>query len=153
MSEKLYSWEFNDEKNRSQAWYIIALSIVIGLSIWGFLTSQYWMSFLVLLIAWIFYFVENNSENIVKVEINEAWIKTWTSFYDYKSIESFWIVYKWDKSIKIRLNLKTKGIKYLDLNIDNSIVIDIKNILNNFIEETPKIELSFSEKIIQLLKL
>lgn len=153
MSNIHYSWEFDDTKNRWSLWYIIALAFVIGLSIWGFLTSQYWMSFVILLIAWITYFIENNSDDIIKVEISDLWIKIANSFYDYKSITSFGIVYKWEKAILVRLNLIKRWIKTIDLKIDNSNVLDIKNTLSQFIEESAKIELSFLEKIIKLLKL
>lgn len=153
MSENIYSWEFEDNKNRSSLWYIIALSIVLWLSIWWFFTKQYWMSFIILLIAGLVYFVENNSEDVVEVSINELWVKIAWLFYDFKSIESFWIVYKWEEAILLRLNLNKRWIRNIDVKVDNNIVNDIKMTLWNYIEETPKIELSFSEKMIQLLKL
>ena len=152
-SENIYTWRFNDEKNRWSLWYIIALSVVIWLSIWWFLTRQYWMSFIVLLIAWLGYFIENNSEDEVEVKIKELWIKIWWRFYDYSSIDSFWVVYKWEKAILLRLNLNKKGLRHIDLKINNSLVSDIKWILENYIEQSSKINLTISEKIIQLLKL
>ena len=82
MSENIYSWEFNDKKNRSQMWYIIAISVVIWSTIWWFLTYQYWFSFIVLLIWWLYYFNENNSIDIVKVEITNIWIKINSLFYE-----------------------------------------------------------------------
>lgn len=54
MSEKqntLFTWEFEDEKQRSPLWYMIALSIAVGLIIWGFLTRQYGMSIVIMLIT------------------------------------------------------------------------------------------------------
>ena len=74
MSKVIYEWEFDDNKNRWTLWYIIALSIVLWLSIWWFFTKQYWMSFIILLIAWLVYFVENNSSDEIKVEILDLWI-------------------------------------------------------------------------------
>lgn len=153
MSENIYSWEFEDNKNRWPLWYIIALSIVIWLSIWWFLTKQYAMSFIVLLIAWLVYFVENNSEDIIKVEILEAWIKISWTFYEFSNIESFLIVYKEDEAKLLRLNLNKKWLKIINLIIDNSVVNDIKSVLLNNIKEEPKMELTFSEKLIEILKL
>jgi len=149
----LYNWNFEDKKNRSTLWYIIALSIVIGLVVWWFLTKQYWMSFIILLISWLTYFIENNSDEHLNVDITELWIKIWAIFYDYSKVDSFSFIYSWENAILLRLNLNKKWIRFLDLNIDNSIVIDLKPILINYIEENPKWELSFSEKIIKLLKL
>lgn len=57
------------------------------------------------------------------------------------------------KSNFLRLKINKKWIKIIDLNINNDIVKELKNILPNFIEEDPKWELSFIEKIIKILKL
>ncbi len=153
MSKNLYSWEFDDKKNRWSLWYIIALSFVIWISIWWFFTAQYWMSFIVLLIAWLVYFVENNSEDLVKVYITDLWINIAWTFYDYESIESWWLVYIWVEPVMLRLNLNKKWLRNIDVKINKTEASDIKNILINYIEETPKIELTFSEKMIKLLKL
>jgi hypothetical protein len=153
MSENIYSWEFDDNKNRWTLWYIIALSFVIWISIWWFFTKQYWMSFIVLLIAWLVYFVENNSEDLVEVIITNLWVKIAWVFYDFTGIESFWIVYKWEDPILLRLNLNKKWLRNIDVKIDSTIVKDIKDVLLDYIKEIPKIELTFSEKMIKLLKL
>ena len=153
MTEYIYSWKFDDKRNRWALWYTIALSIVIWLSVWGFFTKQYWMSFIVLLIAWLVYFVENNSEDIIEVKINELGIKIDKTFYDFTSIKSFWIVYKWEEASLIRLNLNKRWLRNIDLKLNWEIAKELKDILVNYIEELPKIELSASEKIINLLKL
>jgi hypothetical protein len=43
--------------------------------------------------------------------------------------------------------------KFLDLNIDNNIAYDLKQILPNFINEDENQELSFTDKLIKFLKL
>lgn len=149
----IYDWKFEDIKNRWTTWYIIALSIIIWLVIWWFLTKQYWMSFIILLISWISYFVDNNSPDEILVWIWELWIKVWDSFYDYSKIDSFAIIYNWENAVFLRLNLNKKWLRFIDLKIDNNIALNIKEILVNYVQENPKSELSFSEKIIKLLKL
>lgn len=149
----IYSWEFEDKKNRGSMWYIIALSIVIWLSIWWFLTKQYWLSFIVLLIAGLTYFVENNSDDKIEVIITELGFKVWNSFYDFSKINSYSIIYNWENALYLRLNMNKRWLSNVDLIINNSITWELKWILGNFLEENPKWELSFSEKIISLLKL
>jgi hypothetical protein len=148
-----YTWKFNDEKNRGTLWYIITLSIVIWLVIWWFLTKQYWMSFIVLLIAWLTYFIENNSPEQIEVNISELWIKIWNSFYDYSKIDSYTFIYTWENANVLRLHFNKKWLRYIDLPITNNLVSDLKWILSDFIEENSKGELSFSEKLIKILKL
>lgn len=151
--EIIYNWEFEDKKNRWSMWYIIAISVVIWLAIWWFLTKQYWMSFIVLLIAWLSYFMENNSEDEIKVEVTNLGIKIWESFYDYSKIDSFSFIYNWENAIYLRLNLNKKWIKNINLIVNNWITWELKPLLNEYLEENPKWELSLSEKLIFLLKL
>lgn len=149
----LYSWKFDDNKNRGSMWYIIALSVVIWLAIWWFLTKQYWMSIIILLIAWVFYYIENNSDDEINVIINELWIKIWSSFYDFSKIDSYSFIYNWENAVFLRLELNKKWLRVLDLDIDNTIAVNLKWILTNYLTENPKGELKFVEKIISLLKL
>ena len=153
MESLIYSWKFSSKKERWNLWYIIVLSIVIWLVIWWFLTKQYWMSFIILLITWLSYFVENNSEDIIKVSLTKLWIKVWKTFYDFGKIDSYTFLYSWENAVMLRLDLNKKWLRYIDLRVDNKITYELKNILPNFIRENPKQEMSFIDKIINLLKL
>ena len=149
----IYSWSFEDKKDRSATWYVIFLSVIVWLIIWWFLTKQYGMSFIILLLSWLSYFIDNNSDDVVSVNLNELWIKIWNTFYDYSKINSFTFIYDWENAIFLRLHLNNKWLKHINLNIDNNIVLDLKQMLENYIEQNPKWELEFSEKVIKFLKL
>ncbi len=151
--EPLYSWNFSTDKQRSSLWYMIALSVVIGLVVWGFMTKQYVMSFLIILITGISFFIENNSEEMILVTLNQLGIKINNSFYDYSKIGSYTFIYDGENAVILRLHLLNKWIKVVDLQVDNSITIDLKQILPNFIREDEKAELSFTDKLIRWLKL
>jgi len=153
MSEKIYSWKFNDTKNRWKMWYVIAISIVIWTTIWWFLTKQYWLSFIILLIAWLYYFVENNSLDNVEVTITDEWIKIDWIYYDYSSIDKYWFIYKSEEPIWLRLFLNKKWLRFMDVKIKRQNISEIRLNLNNYLEEGEKIELTVSEKIINILKL
>lgn len=153
MGNILYSWKFEDKKNRSQLWYIIALSVVIWLTIWWFLTKQYWMSFIILLISWLVFYVENNSEDEIEVKISEQWLYIGTTFYDYNSISKYTVWYQNDSAELLRLHLNKKGIAVLDLKIANSNIVNIQMYLNEFIEDGWKAEISSTDKLIKFLNL
>jgi len=152
-NEIIYNWSFSNDKNRWSLWYIIALSVIIWLVVWWFLTRQYVMSFLIILIAWVSFFIENNSEENTNVFITNLWIKINNSFYDFSKISSYTLIYDDENATLLRLSLVKKWIKYLDLNIDNNIALELKSILPNFIKEDEKTELNFSDKLIRILKL
>lgn len=149
----LYSWNYEDTKDRSPIWYIIALSVAIWLIIWWFLTRQYGMSIVIMLAWWFFYFLENNSEDSVWVKITELWIRVQDNFYDYSKIWWFSFVYNWENAILLRLLIKKRGISVLNIKIDNTIARDIRPVLWNYIEENEKQDMSLGEKIMHLLKL
>ncbi len=154
MTDLLYSWSFNSKKQRWSFWYIIVLSISIWLIIWWFLSKQYWMSFVIILLLGLMFYVENNSEDIIYVKITNQWIKIENNFYPYSNISNYWIIYEWELAIILRLNIAKKiWISTIDINIDNTIVVDIRNILSQFIEEAEKEELTFWAKLARLLKL
>ncbi len=149
----LYSWTFLDNKNRGKLWYTITFSIVVGLVIWGFFTKQYWMSFIVLLLSGPMFYIDNNSKDEMNVEVRELWIKIGDSFYDYSKIKSYTFIYEWEIAVLLRLILSKKWIKILDVNIDNTVAWELKNILPQFIEENEQEDLNFTDKLIRMLKL
>lgn len=152
-ANEIYAWTFSNDKERGWLWYVIALSVVIGLVVWGFLTRQYVMGFLVILITWVTFFVENNSEETTTVTLTPLGLKINSYFYDYSKIESYSFIYDGGNAILLRLSLVKKWIKYLDISIDNEVAIILKEILPNFIREDEKWELTFTDKLIRILKL
>ena len=151
--QSLYSWDYEDNKNRSASWYMIALSISIGLIIWWFLTRQYGMSIVIMLIVGFFFFLENNAEDTIVVDITDLGIKVQDIFYDYSRIGSYSLVYSWENAIFLRLNLKKRGVWVANLRIDNAIASDIRPLLAHYIEENPKQEITFIERMTHFLKL
>jgi len=149
----LYSWKFEDKKDRSPLWYILALSIVIGVVIWGFLTKQYGLSFIFMIITGVVFYVENNSEDEVEVEVTDLGMKIAEKFYDYSRIKSYSVIYSGDKAMFLKLKLSQKGINVLNVKVSNAIVSDIRPIISQFIEENPQEDLAFVDRIIHLLKL
>jgi len=152
-NNEIFSWSFSNDKGRGSMWYVIALSVIIGLVVWGFLTKQYVMSFLIILITGVTFFVENNSEENTHISITNLWIKVNNFFYDYSKITAFSLIYDGDQAVILRLQLVKKGIKYLDIMIDNEIVPVLKEILPNFLQEDEHGEFTFTDKIIRILKL
>ena len=149
----LYSWNYEDNKNRSPLWYMIALSIAIWLIIWWFFTRQYGMSIVIMMIAGFFFYIENNSEDQVQIHITELGIQVQDMFYDYSQISGYSLIYSSNTALYLRLHLKKRWITSININIDNTIASNIRQILPNYIEEQAEQEVSFIEKMLHLLKL
>ena len=56
------------------------------------------MSFIILLISWLVYFVENNSEDEIQVQITEQGLYISNTFYDYSSIKKYSVWYQNDSA-------------------------------------------------------
>lgn len=153
MTKTLYNWSFDWKRQRWNLWYIIIISIAIWLIIWWFINKIYWLSFVIMILAWLMYFIENNSPDKINVIINELGIQVWTTFYDFWDIDSFTIIYDKSTPYILRLNLTKKWLKHLDLYITPDNTNQIRNTLLNFTQENWKQDLSFVEKITRLLKL
>ncbi len=149
----LYEWDYDDTRVRSPRWYIIALSIAIGLIIWGFITRQYGMSIVIMLLSGLMFFLENNSEDEVHVSISDMGIKVQDSFYDYSRINSYSFVYHGEDAVYLRLFVQKSGIRVLNIKINNEIAKALQNILPNYITEDPKQDVTFLEKVIHILQL
>lgn len=149
----IYTWSFSSDKQRWKLWYIWALAIVIWLVVWGFLSQQYVMSGLIILISWVYLFVENNSEENIQVWVSPLWIQVNNYFYEYSKIQSYYFIYNQNEAVVLRLHINKKWLNILNLNVNNQITLDLQNILRNFIKEDVNGELSFSEKLIRILKL
>lgn len=106
-----------------------------------------------MILAWLMYFIENNSPDQINVAITELGIQVWNNFYDFGEISSFTLIFDWSNPYLLRLKLTKKWLKQLDLYINENNTNDIKTLLLNFIEENWKEQLTFTEKMIRLLKL
>jgi len=112
------------------------------------------MSFVIIILVWLVFYVENNSEDIVPVNITDSWIKIENNFYAFSNISNYTIIYENENAIILRFSLDRKiWIQNIDIQIDNNIALDLRNILSNFIEENNKWELNFGEKLIRILKI
>lgn len=111
------------------------------------------MSLVIILLAGITYFIDNNSEEEIQVEIHELGIKILDNFYDYSKIANFWIIYNGEYAQYLRLKISKSSISQIDLDIDNQIASDLKQILSNYIQESDDSEMTLLEKTIKLLKL
>lgn len=154
MSENLYTWKFPWRKERSGMWYIVALSLVIGIVLWGFMTRQYGLSLVLLLASGIFFYVENNSEDEVFVSINDSGIQISGSFYDFSKISQYTFITSGNQIILVRFFInKSRTSRFLDIDINANIATDLQSILPNYLPEWQRQELGIIDKLIRLFNL
>ena len=154
--ELLYNWEFKNKEEKWKNWYLIALTVIIWLVIWWFFTPwYYWFSFIVIFVSWVYYFFENNSEDYLYVAITNFWLQIWSRFYEYWKFKNYMYIYSWGIPMILRLKLIAPNIneKEIDLRIDEHILLDLQEILPNYLEQERDGELTLTEKISYGIKL
>lgn len=149
----LIEWSYEDSKNRGPIWYTIALSILLGLIIWGILSGQYGLSFAVMLVGGMYYYFDNDEDELTRVAINERGIGVQNRFYDFGKIAGFFLIYSGDQAVYLRLILKKNTIKQLDIRVDNSIAQELRETLASYIPESEQQDISMVDRLIMLLKL
>jgi len=151
--DTLYEWSFSNKKDRSQLWYIISLSIIVGLVIWGMLSKQYMLSFMAIMIAGVWFLMENNSEDLVHVRITQLGIRINQEFVSFASIASYSVIYNADQAIFLQLHTKKTMIKMTNLNINNQIALELEQILPHFIENSWEGQMTVLDRILNILKI
>lgn len=123
----------------------------IALIAWGIFMGIYILAVVVFIFAGVYILIENNSPEQVKVEVDENGILVSESFYDYAKIESFGIIYNGATPYLLRLKLRTRGFRILDLHMRPDIVntADLRAFLGNYLHEDEKSELTTTEKLLQ----
>lgn len=154
MANILYSWKFSTKKERSWMWYILAFSVVIGVVVWAFITRQYGLGLIVLLVSGIFFFVENNSEEETTATITSTGLQISNSFYDFSKLSQYVFVNDGPDIVFVRFYLlKMSTNRYIEVDVENQIAQDLSQILPNFLPEWAKQEITFTEKILHFIKL
>jgi MFS superfamily sulfate permease-like transporter len=70
----MFTWNFSTHKEHSASWYIMAIIVVLSLVVYGIVEGIYIMSVVSFLFAGVYILMENNSNPITRVDIDEAGI-------------------------------------------------------------------------------
>jgi hypothetical protein len=111
------------------------------------------MSFIILLISWLVYFVENNSDDEIEVKVTEQGLYISNVFYDYSTIKKYSVWYQNDSPNLLRLHLSKASVAILDLKISAEILSQVQFYINDFIENWWKSEITSTDKLIRFLNL
>lgn len=80
------------QAEKSKGWYLLMGLIVLLFVIYDVMTGGYVVSMTFLLFAAVYYFLERNKAPIIKVAITDVGIRFGGQFFQYREIQSFWIL-------------------------------------------------------------
>lgn len=152
----LLHWEFPEfvPYRRGFWWYVIAISITIGLVIFGLITHNYLFLVLILLFGLIIYLRGRRKPAQLEIAIRERGIQLGSrSFYRWSDIKSFWIIYE-PPEVKM-LYLEFKGFRpSLSVFLQNQNPLEVRKILGkHLVEDVEKENESFSDGFGRMFKI
>lgn len=107
------------------------------------------MSVVVLVFAGVYVLVENNSPDVVRVEVDENGVRIGNSFYDYAKIEQFALFFADSTPFLLRLRMKTLGLREIDLKLTPDMnAAELRGFLGQYIPQDENAELSFMEQVL-----
>ena len=152
----LMAWETPEyiHHDKDKRWYIIAGSVVLFFVLFGIFTGSLSMAIAFLLLAGVYYIMQQQKPKQVHVIISEMGIHFGHRYYPYNLIESFWILYHPPQVTTLNIRL----VKGVDRNISIELGEevnpgDLRDYLLTQIPELEGKEESFTDALVRRLKL
>lgn len=150
----LFAWTYASRFEKGALWYMIAITIVLTLVLYGISQWIWIMSVVVLLFAWVYMLHENNSPPTLRAEITDTGINTGNVFYEYARISSFTIIYTENVAHTLRIHVIKNIPPVCDivLPLDMNIA-ELRAYLSTQIAEDPTEKFTFSDYLVRFLRL
>jgi len=103
--------------------------------------------------AGVYFFMENNSEDEVHVQITPLGIRINNEFLSFGSISNYSVIYNADQAIYLQLFTQKSMIKTTNLHINNQIALELEQVLPHFLQNAGEGQMKVIDRIINLLKL
>lgn len=153
----LTSWDFPEfqKHTRSIIWYLITGLVIIGLIAFAISTQGYLFLGIIILYIFISYIRAKRDPQLLQIQIFEDGIQiSDNTFYEWKDIKQFWIIYEPPEIKNLYLEFKTGFKPSITISLEDQNPIKVRKILLQYLmEDTEKENESFSDGFSRLLKL
>ncbi|HHD92399.1 MAG TPA: hypothetical protein ENL06_02115 [Candidatus Portnoybacteria bacterium] len=127
---------------------IISLSTIILIIFW---LKNYFLAILITISLIIFYIMAHKKPNQITIHISSKGIKVGRSFFPYKNIQSFWIIYQPQEEKELFLKLKALLTPDIKILIDDQSPVQLRHFLLEYIPEKEYTE-SFLDLILKIIR-
>jgi hypothetical protein len=154
---KIMDWEVPeyDSHQKSQGWYILAISIGLVLIFYCFYSHNFLFALIIILTSWVIVLREGVKPEKVKIILTGEGVIVGRKFYDYDEIKNFSIVYKPRLEVKkLYFEFKSSLRHRLSISLDNENPLKIREILLRYLtEDLERTDQPLSEFLAKLFKL
>lgn len=147
------SWEAPEFQHHQKPtfWYIALLAVSIGLIVYAIISGSIITAITFALLGAVTFGFAQKKPSTLNFSVTSTGISIGQTFYPYKSIKQFWIIY--NREVKT-LNFETTAYlnRFLSIQLGTQDPIKLRNILKNYLEEDLDREESLTEKLARGLK-
>ncbi len=150
----MFFWSFSSKKERTPKWYIFALIVILFLIIYGIIEGLYLMSIASFLFAGVYILMENNSNPVIEVKIDDHAIRANTSVFEFSQIQKFAILSHENVPIMLRIFLKKSFSPVVDIPFTTEVdAYEVKDFLAQYLELDDTAEFTKSDHLINIMRL
>lgn len=152
----LMNWKFfeYEEYHREKSWYIMAAIISGGFLVYAIWVLNYLFALIIIITDLIILIQITRKPSKIDFKITEQGIIIGNSFYPYRNLNNFWIIYNPPKSKSLYFSFKATLRPDITIPLENKNPLRVRDLLlENVDEDLSKEEESTSEQIRKFLKL
>ena len=151
------SWQIDEfvKHQRSKKWYIIAAIVAVALIIWAVLDKNYFFALIIIISSALIVFYDGETPRKIRVELQYNGLFVGETFYEFQSINNFYIIYRPENNVKklfMEFKNPLKNRLVIPLEEQNPVIIR-KFLLKYLKEDLAKENEPLSEGLSKLFKI
>ncbi len=152
----LTEWTFPEftKHDRGRAWYIAYAVVLAGLLVFCIMSKNFTFALLLVLLTMVILIRLRREPLPVRFAIRDEGIEVGTSWYPWRELKEFWIIYRPPVIKKIYFTFKTAMRPDLDISLESENPIRIRQLLSErLLENASREEEPTGDQITRALKL
>ena len=151
----LIAWTFPEfiKHQRTGGWYVGMAILLAALVIFSILTQSYLLLVIIAMVVIIYYIRARKEPDLVHFGITEDGLEIGETFYPYKNIKNFWIIYEPPEVKNLYFDFKSLR-PHLTIYLENQNPLKVRKTLLTYLkEDLTKENEPFSDGLTRMLKL
>lgn len=138
---------------KGAVWFLIMGMLVLGFTAYAVITGSATMAIVFLLLGGMVYLTHNQEPKIIRIRVSEMGISVGDKFYQYTSLNSFWIVYNPPFVSRLYLRLSNKSLTEIKVELNHQNPVELRRALTGELPEIEGGQEKLTDIFIRLLRL
>ncbi|MFA6322514.1 MAG: hypothetical protein WCX71_03470 [Candidatus Buchananbacteria bacterium] len=131
-----FAWKFSEfpQYERGKNWYVLGGVVAFGLLIFSLITKDFLFGLIVVMVVLIFLLFQRTTKE-VEFKIFEDGITVNDSFFDYKMIKNFFIIYNPPEVKTLYFEPKNILSPRIPISLENQNPVEVRHLLKQYLDE------------------